>query len=148
MTRPSPLNSQFLILNSRGAQATLSLAILVGGTAVLIGLTLAFLTISFTNSSSGFQSAERALAVASAGADDALLRLVRNKDYPSSQYELQVGTYTVKVVVQNASIASNRATITAHATVGATQRKIEVVAEVNRNTGKVSVVSWKQVVIK
>ncbi|OGY97336.1 MAG: hypothetical protein A2122_01480 [Candidatus Liptonbacteria bacterium GWB1_49_6] len=134
----------------RKGQATLSLAILVGGTAVLIGLTLAFLTISFTNSSSGFQSAERALAVASAGADDALLRLVRNKDFPSSKYTLEVGSgnHIATVIVQNSSPVFNRVTITSQATVGVAQRKIEVIAEVDGDTGKMSVISWRQVVIK
>ena len=136
----------------RKGQATLSLAILVGGTAVLIGLTLAFLTISFTNSSSGFQSAERALAVASAGADDALLGLVRDKNfaYASPGYPLVVGTggHKAMVIVQNSSPAFNRVTITSQATVGVAQRKIEVIAEVDGDTGKMSVISWRQVVIK
>lgn len=144
----SRLNPKFSILYSTGGQATLSLAILVGGTAVLIGLTLAFLTISFTNSSSGFQSAERALVAASAGADDALLRLVRDKDFKNS-YKLDVGSVRdVNINIQNSSLVTNRAIITSQATVGVAQRKIEVIAEVDRNTGKVSVVSWKQVVIQ
>ena len=143
-----PLKPKIFHPSPIGGQATLSLAILVGGTAILIGLTLAFLTISFTNSASGFQAANRALDIASAGAQDALLRLARDKTLSETAgYEVQVGNHFAKVTIQNTSLVLNRALITSQATVGVAQRKIQVLAEVDKITGKVGVISWKQVAL-
>ena len=65
----------------QNGQAALSLVFLISILITLMGVTLAFLVISFMNSSYGFQAAQRALAIASVGAQDALIRLDRDKDF-------------------------------------------------------------------
>ncbi|MBI3589452.1 MAG: hypothetical protein HY093_03540 [Candidatus Liptonbacteria bacterium] len=64
-------------------QAALALIFLIGGTVVLLAATLAFLIFNFINSTYGYQAVNRALGVAMAGANDALIKLVRNRDYNS-----------------------------------------------------------------
>lgn len=126
------------------AQATLSLTILVGGTAILVGLTLAFLTLSFINITAGIQASSRALTVASAGAQDALLQLIRNKDFSSGGYQVSIGNDTATVSVTNTVSVNQLAEIVSAATIFKSQRKIKVVASVDSQNGKVSVVSWEQ----
>ena len=131
-------------VNLKKAQATLSLTILVGGTAILVGLTLAFLTLSFINITAGIQASSRALTVASAGAQDALLQLIRNKDFSSGGYQVSIGNDTAMVSVNNTVSVNQLAEIVSAATVFKSQRKIKVVASVDSQNGKVSVVSWEQ----
>ena len=142
----SPSRSKSYILNPRSTgQATLSLAVLVGGTAVLIGLTLTFLTISFINTTAGFQSGNLALTVASGGAEDALLRLARNKELTAS-YNLTIDGSTAVVTIQPGS-PPDRVLITSEATVVNSQRKIAVYVSVDEVTGRVSVILWRQVAL-
>lgn len=133
--------------NLKKAQATLSLTILVGGTAILVGLTLAFLTLSFINITAGIQASSRALSVASAGAQDALIQLVRNKDFSSGGYQVSIGSDTAMVSVNNSASVNQLAEIISAATIFRSQRKIRVVVSVDSQNGKISVVSWEQLKI-
>ena len=116
-------------LNS--GQAALTLTFLIGWITIIAGVTLAFLATSFSNTSLGFQSANRALAIASAGVDDAILQLVRNKDFIGT-YPIDVNGVTANVTV---SQVSGQATITSVATVLAFSRTIQVVASVSGENG-------------
>ncbi len=127
-------------------QAALSLVFLIGGIVLAIGISLAFVVLSFINSSYGFQAANRALAAATTGAEDALLKLVRDKDFSAaSPYTISVGGQTASVTVTQNSPATGQAKILAWATVSRYQRKIQVIAAVASSTGLVNVVSWEQV---
>ena len=138
-----------LVPLAKRGQATLSLAILVGGTAVLIGVTVAFLTLSFIETSQSFQAGNRALTVAGAGARDALLQLVRNKSFSSAAgYTIQLGNDKATVRVRNSSLTSGRVSITSEASVLGNQRKIQVIASLDPLTGKVGVILWQQQVIQ
>lgn len=125
---------------TRRGQATLSFVILVGGIVALIGITVAFLATSFLNVGFGFDAGERALAVARAGNDDAMLRLVRDKNFASS-YDVPVGAYTASVVVTQGAPAAGQATIVSSASVAARGKKIQTVVSVSATTGQVTLVS-------
>jgi len=130
-------------VNSKKGQATLSLAILVGGTAVLVGLLLAFLALSFLNAAASFQASNRALALASAGAEDALLRLTRDKNLNMPiGYEINFGTD--KATVQVSNNQNGQAIITSTAQVLTVKKRLKVIAGVDPATSKVSVSSWTQ----
>ncbi len=133
-------------LSNRKGQATFSFIFLVGGIVVAIGATLAFLALTLINSSFGFRAGERAAAVASAGAEDALIQLIRNKAFATGGYAVPVDAATATVIVTQNSPLSSQATIESSAIVSSYQRKIRVVARVNAVTGEVSVLSWKKVV--
>ncbi len=145
-----------MIYTQRKGQAMLTLVLLVGGAVVLIGATLAFLVFSFMTSTFGFQAANRALGVALAGANDALVQLSRNRELfvsaPSCTYNFSIGNDEATVtVLQEDSICSGRPPIGSkqvyiysEATILGRRRKINMVASVNRSTGEVRVVSLRQ----
>ena len=141
-------------LQPRKGQAALSLVFLTGGIIVLIGLSLAFLAISFINSSFGFRSANKALAVASAGVNDVLLQLVRNKAFPSQSYCVPSPPPTppcdkgsANVTVSQNIPSSGLVTIESQATSFASRRKIKVIVSISSTTTQVNLVSWELVPI-
>ena len=137
-------------IGPRGGQAALAMVFLVGGIIVVVGITLAFLAISFINSSFGFQSANRALALASSGVADALVRLTRNFQFSDAvgycvpeggTVPCPSGAATVTIVPVANLPGQNL--ITSVASVGSNSRKIEVVVGINATTTQVSVLSWR-----
>jgi uncharacterized protein (UPF0333 family) len=137
------------ILFSRRAQAALSMVFVIGVVVAIVTLTLAFLVISYLNSSFGFRAAQRAEAIAAGGAQDALLLLARQKEFANTGYCLPGGgpppcaSGAALVVVQN--LGNDSVRITSQATVSYRQRTVEVLASVATSTGSVSVRSWKQI---
>lgn len=129
-------------------QATLALVFLIGGIIVVIGVSLIYIVMSFITSGYGFQSSNRALAVAAAGVDDAIIKLIRNKDFSAAlPYDVPVGTYTARVSVAQNAPASGQATIVSTAAVAAYKRKIQAVVAVDPKTGQVKLVSWDQLAL-
>lgn len=145
----SILDSRFWLLDSaRSGQATLSLVFLVGGLIVLVGVSLAFILISFISSGYGFRVSNQALSVAMAGAEDAVMQLVRNKGFSSlGGYSVPVGSWSANVTVTPDSPVSGQDTINSAATISGYQRKIQVVVAVVSSTGQVDVVSWNQLAL-
>ncbi len=88
----------------------------MGGLIVLMALTLVFLSQSFLTSSYGFQSSERAKAVAASGVYDAMLRLTRNKDL-SESYSMPLGSYSASITVTQDTPGSGFVTIVSTSTV-------------------------------
>ncbi len=141
-----PRYSLFIIHNSRvrRGQAALSFVFLIGVIVLSIGVAVAFLANSFLNSGYGYQAANRAMAVASAGAEDALMRLARNKDFSSvSSYSVPVGSDSASVTVNQNSPSTGQAKIVSSATVSFQQRKFQVVVSIDSATGQVSLISWQ-----
>jgi len=130
--------------SSRG-QGVLALVFLIGGITALVGLSVAFLATSFVNSTYGFQAAQRAEIVASAGVYDALMRLARDKDCCTpSNYSVPVGNDTADVTITQNSPAAGQATINSQATVSSRQRRIRAVVSIDSNSGLVTPLSWNQ----
>lgn len=144
-------------------QAALSMVLLVGGIVVVVGVTLAFLALSFLNSSFSFQAANRALALASSGINDAVLRLVRDNYFapfdtfycvpgPAITSEggmegggaaIECPSASAKVTIADVIGVPNQKLITSEASVGQSKRKIEVVVAVSASTTQVSMLSWR-----
>lgn len=131
-------------MNHKSGQTVLSFALLVGLVAVIIAATFVFLTVSSINSIYGFQAANQALAVSYAGAEDALWRLSRNKDFSAiTPYTVAVGEYSASVTVNQNTPTSGEAAILSDATVRFHRRKTQVVASIDAATGEVRVISWQ-----
>ena len=142
-------NLQPTTYNLFRGQAALSLIFLIGGIALLVAITLSLVAINFLNSTFAFQSANRAMAFATSGAEDALVQLNRNSSFASpGGYTVpagcEVGTANcATVLVTQNSPGANQATIMSTATSFASQRKIQVVVSIDPNTGQLNMVSWK-----
>lgn len=127
----------------------MALVFLIGGIIVLAGITLAFLVNSSIDTGYGYQASSQAEAAATAGAEDALLQLDRNNNFPtgtadSSGYTVPVGSSTASVMVTQSSPSSGYATILSSATVSNRTKKLSVVVAINASTSQVSVVSWAE----
>ena len=132
-----------IIYYYRKGQTALSLVFLIGGIAILVGVTLAFLTTSFLNVSSGFESGQRASAVANAGAEDGMLQLIRNKSFSDvSGYPVPVGSNSATVTVTQNSPVAGQATIVSNAVVSLYRRQVKAVVSIDSTTGQVNVISW------
>lgn len=125
----------------RKGQAFLALVFLVGGIIAAIALTLAVIILSSLNTSYGTQASENAEAAATAGVQDALLRLDRNNNFSSTGYSLQGAAVNTITITQNSPV-SGEVTVLSVATISQHTRKINVVLAENSLTGQVSIVSW------
>ena len=126
-------------------QSLLALVILVGTVGVLIGTTLAFFAGSFVDTSYGYNALVQADAAATAGAQDALLRLDRNVAFTnSSGYTLAVGSTTATVTVTPSS-SPGLVTILSVATVSDRTRTISAVVSVSTTTNQPNIISWQTI---
>lgn len=126
-------------------QAFLSLVFLIGTIVALIGITLAFFANSFIDTGYGYQASTQAEAIATSGAEDALLQLNRSGSSAPTSYTLPVGSSTATVTITQGSPSTGYVTILSTATVSSRIRKINVVAALNASTSQVSVVSWTEI---
>ncbi|RJQ29859.1 hypothetical protein C4571_00345 [Candidatus Parcubacteria bacterium] len=130
----------------RGGQTALSFVFLIGAIVVLIGTTLAFLTVSFVNSSFGFQASQRAAGIAFSGASDGVFQLVRDRNFADvTGYVVPVGGDSAVITVTQNSPVSGQATIVSTASASIYQRKVRVVVSVHSTTGQVTVLSWQRI---
>jgi len=127
----------------RRGQAFLALIFFIGGIVLLIGITIAFLANSFIDSGYGYKAALQAEAVATSGANDAMLQLQRNSGFSSGGYNMTVGSSTATVTVTQNSPSSGFITILSTATVSNRTRNVNVVLSLNATTSQTSVVSWQ-----
>ena len=142
------LHSPFYLLHSLRGQAALSLVFLIGGIAILVSITLVFLVTSFIGVSFGFQASERASAVATAGAEDGLIQLARNKGFSDTTgYSVPLGSDSATVTVTQNSPSAGQATVLSTATVSGNRRRIRLVASVDALTGEVRVLSREQIAL-
>lgn len=141
-------------ISTRLGQGALYLTLLIGGTSVLIGVTLAFLIISFGATSGSFHAANRALAIASSGIYDAMLQFARNPDFmpPSGTYCLPgdqncptpVPSGVTRIVITRDVPRPGQIRVISTAGFLGSQRKIEAIMAVDPVSTRVNIVSWRQ----
>lgn len=125
-------------------QVALTTVFLIGSFIIIIALTLAFLSISAISSNYAVRSADRAFSAASAGIEDATLKLIRNNDY-NENYILDLNGDLVSVQVVNTRNVDSQAVVTVSSTVGSGRRVIQAVLSIVSSTGQVNVISWRQI---
>ncbi len=137
-------NLSFVVYSrsSRRGQVALAMTFVIGGLIVFAGLLMAFLVLSFLNSVTGFQMANRASALASAGIYDALLRFDRDKDLTSTSYNIPLDAYTIDVTITQNSPVANQATILSSASVMGYLRRIQAIVSIVSSTGQIDLLSW------
>ncbi len=137
-------NLSFVVYSrsSRRGQVALAMTFVIGGLIVFAGLLMAFLVLSFLNSVTGFQMANRASALASAGIYDALLRFDRDKDLTSTSYSIPLDAYAIDVTITQNSPVANQATILSSASVMGYLRRIQAIVSIVSSTGQIDLLSW------
>ena len=120
-------------------QAALSFVFLVVTIIILVATTLALVVTSFLNSTFGFQASERAAAGAAAGGDDALMQLIRNKEFSDIVgYTVPVGGGSATVTVTQ---LAGQATIVSVGSLSIYERRVRAVVSVDPVTGRVTILS-------
>jgi len=117
----------------KSGQALVTLLVFIA-TATIITAAATTVTLINSQTTGKFAQGESALTIAQAGADNAILRLLRNSSY--SGEVLNVGSGTATITVSGSSVK----TITAEGKDGNFIRKIQVVGTFVNNTFTVS--SW------
>jgi hypothetical protein len=118
---------------------------------VLFAATLAFLALSFLNSTYGFQAANRATALAQGGVHDVMLQLMRDKDFASAGYCLPYNATLpcpsdhVQVTALQDTPAAGQVTVTANATVSRYHRSVQAVLAVDATSTLVRLVTMEQI---
>lgn len=130
----------------RSGQATLSLVFLIGGIILIMSVTLAVLVMSFLNSGYGFQAANRSLAAAQAGVQDAHLKLLRDNELTGT-YSFANGSSTANVTVTQDSPSAGKVTVVADATFSGYTRKVQAIFAVNATSSEVNLISWSQLAL-
>jgi|YNPMSStandDraft_1061717.scaffolds.fasta_scaffold05113_2 hypothetical protein len=121
-------------------QAALATVILIGGLISLIALLLIIIISASTSSVYALQASQKALAIANAGADDALIQLVRNKNF-SGSYNFYIGQDLASVTVTNNG--TNPIIIDSTATVSSYKKRVRVLVSLDEN-GEVRIIKREQ----
>lgn len=131
----------------RGSSGIAALTTMLGiGLAVsVMGAAMGLL--SFLESTIGFShaKAQEAYLVAQSGAADALMRLARDKTFSSVGYSVSVGNGTTTVVVVRNNPVIGQNLITSTGEVSNRKRKIEVKVAVDNTSGKLTLLSWREI---
>lgn len=136
----------FLKINDfKKGQAALATVLVIGGIISLIVLVLAIIISSYNISAYSFQYKQKAQKVALAGAEDALLKLIRDKTFSNtSGYNISIGSDVVNVTVTQNSPLSGQATIISQATISNYKSKIKVIVSIS-DGGEVRVLKYEQI---
>lgn len=128
--------------------ASLPVILLLGGIIITIGITGAFLLIYLNNSLYGTRLSNEALEAAQSGINDAIMRVIVNKDLIDS-YEITLGSSTATVTIckdvcDGVSIGQDK--ITSVGRSFTKQHQLVAVLNVSSTTGWVTIQSIEEVV--
>jgi hypothetical protein len=126
-------------------QAFLSTVLIIGSVMIFVGAAVAFLAVAFIDSGYGLQASNQAESVATAGANDAFLRLARNSSFSSAGYTVAAPNGNATVLVTQGSPVSGEVAVLSSATVSGRTRKISAVFSVASSTGQVILILWQDV---
>jgi len=123
----------------------LPLVIMIGLVIVELGVAMAFVVYLSNLSSYGTRLAQEALFGARSGIDDAILKIIRDKNFSSAGYALTVGRVNVWVVVEQNQPLTNQDRITSTGTVLLRQKQYQAIVSVDPQTLVVSLVSLTEI---
>ena len=125
--------------------AALPTILLISGIIVEISVAGVLVAYFFGQSGFGIKLSAEALSAANAGVSDALIKIVRDKKFFHSGYNLTVGRGQSYVVVCRESCISGKREIVSTGSVLTKRRKIQAIVNVNDTTGEVKIESIKEI---
>lgn len=141
------------MINDKAA-ATLLTTLTMGGVIISVGLTGLFLIYFLTQSSLGVKLGTEALAAAASGVEDAKLKIVRDKNFSSAGYPINVGSRSAQVVVCRDSKTSaapcdtpspGKDEVTSLGSAFTKRRRLRAILNVTSRTGEVQVESVREI---
>lgn len=133
-------------LGEKGAMALSSILAL---SLILLALGLAMAFSGFIQNDIAYNQDKAAIAfyLAEAGAKDAMQKVVRNKNFSSTGYVINLTDGSANVVINKDVPLAERTEILSTGVVGANTKKVRVVLNTDANSdgnGKVSISSWEE----
>lgn len=134
--------------------AALPTMLLIGGIIAEIGIAGAFISYLYSQSSFGIRLSEEALSAAQSGIQDAIIKIIRNKDFSSAGYNLTINNKSANIIVckdsRSASINcdtlnSGKSEITSTGAALTKRKKLRAIVNVNSSTGEVKVESVNEI---
>jgi len=140
-------DSLFFIRNSNSGIAVLPVMLLVGAIIVEIAIVGAVLAFYGSTSNLAIRASQEALFTARAGVGDALLKVVRDKDFITiTPYTISVNSGAATTTASVTAIDSgSRKIITATSTVVNRTKTVQAIVNIDQTTGKVDIVSFEEV---
>jgi hypothetical protein len=128
----------------RGVAALITVLSL-GGLIMTISMGMAIVSYWANQNIKSIRDSSKAFYAAQSGLQDSLIKLERNKDFPSGSFNLSLyNTNDVSVSLTN---SSGQATVNATSTVGTVNKKLQAVINVDTTTGLVIPTSTTEVSI-
>ncbi len=129
------------------AIAALPMMLLIGGIVAEIGIASALIAYFFSQGNIGIKISAETLAIANSGVNDALIKIIRNKDF-SGTYNLTVSVDKLaNITVTRDLPAVNKSKIVSIGTLLNKKRKLEAVVNINPSSGEVKIESIKEIAI-
>lgn len=129
--------------------ASLPVILLLGGIIIEIGVAGAFLLVYLNNSLYGTRLANEALEAAHSGVNDAMMRIIVDKNTNTSpdSYYLTVGGRTANVTICKdcSDVGTGKTKVTAVGQALTKQHRLVAILNVDPDTGVVSIVSVSEV---
>ena len=125
-------------MKKRTGIASLPVILLLGGIIIEIGIAGAFLLVYLNNSLYGTRLANQALEAAHSGVNDAILRIIVDKDLTADSYELQVGNTQATVTIADNIVTSVGQAFTK-------QHRLVATLTVSSTTGLVAIESIQEI---
>lgn len=129
----------------RKGVSSLPTMILLGGIIIEIAIAIAFLAYYFNTTIFAARLSAEALAAAQAGVDDAILKIILNKNYNDS-YSLSVNRSAAEVIVcKDICAGVGKHEIISEGNSLNRKKKIRAIVEVDSDTGQVKVESIEEI---
>ena len=134
---------------SQAGFSTLPVVLFLGGLMMEIAIAVAFLLNLFTTTNYAARLSSEALLIAESGIEDAMMRVVRNKDCPAtgcpSSYDLALSGKTAALTIRKDYPAVGKTQIDSVGASRSQRRKLTAILAVNATTGEVDIDSIQEV---
>ena len=98
-----------------------------------------------SSNSLSLRAGNDALMVARGGANDAMIKVLRNKDFSSGGYAVTMDSKTATVTVTRDQPAVGQTTIVSTATIIGRQKTIKLIVDIDPTSGQVGIVSLGEI---
>ena len=136
------------MIGKQKAAVTLSMTILVGGLIVELGIALAFISYYLLQGGFGLKLSEQAITAAKSGAQDAVIRIVRDANFNPSPnpYTLTIGSGSAQITVcKDTCAGTGKIQIDSLGSVLTKRRQIRAIVSVSSQTCEVRLESEKEI---
>lgn len=110
-----------------------------------VGIALAFVMFMANSASYGARLLQEAYTCAKSGVSDALIRIIRNKDFYSSGYNLAMDRCVANIIVEKNVPKQDASQITVTGTVLNRQKKLQAIVSVDPDSGEVVLISLQEI---